>query len=623
MAAESVVVAAVVPPGCKLPAAGFLGRLHVLVVDDAAVHLEELKLTLLLSGYAVTGKTTAGEALQELERNPEDYFDIIMTDVHMHGTDGFDLLHVFSEEEEVVTMVRAVMDGAVDYMVKPMTSEAIRSIWTHVLRRRLSSLAPQASSLSSERLAAAAAPLAGSRRGDSHQKEAMASPPPPAENGRRDVHEAVQAAFAPQPPVSAPDCDVQEAEQLVQSGVRDAALPQPLAPASGEVQDASAAAATTTTTAGSSRGADGQEEAAMAAATKRGAPEVSDKGSNSLEQTAGKKARVRFVWTTESHSAFVRAFYQLKEYEGIISLRFSASDIYGLPYAGPKRIQELMELEGIFVTKAQVSSHLQKFKGWLENKNNNLPEASRSMHSLLMSNYTGRQDRNISSWKRSSVTTEGPFAGMFYGLPVHPMATSNSRLTTTQTNFVGVAPKEMDNFISQGIAIGYGSAVRQASLCSEANPAGQNVHANGSSQGRGSALGNDISASYGVAVTNVDLLQVITASLPSTMRQPVQPSQSFSTINGLAANLGVVISDQNPGTCSAANSSAINNQSPATQEMSRPHTSELGHGSNVMLDWAELAGLDDQLDNDVLMMNSLFDGEHLQQGVDTAMDGTQ
>ncbi|KAF0922940.1 hypothetical protein E2562_002177 [Oryza meyeriana var. granulata] len=81
-----------VPPGCKLPAAGFLGRLHVLVVDDDVAYLEELKLTLLLSGYAVTGKTTAEEALQELDQNAQDYFDIVMTDVHMPGMDGFDLL---------------------------------------------------------------------------------------------------------------------------------------------------------------------------------------------------------------------------------------------------------------------------------------------------------------------------------------------------------------------------------------------------------------------------------------------------------------------------------------------------------------------------------------------------
>lgn len=41
-----------VPPGCKLPAGGFFGRLHVLVVDDDAAYLEELKLMLLLAGYA-------------------------------------------------------------------------------------------------------------------------------------------------------------------------------------------------------------------------------------------------------------------------------------------------------------------------------------------------------------------------------------------------------------------------------------------------------------------------------------------------------------------------------------------------------------------------------------------
>uniref|UniRef100_A0A0D9WG76 Response regulatory domain-containing protein n=1 Tax=Leersia perrieri TaxID=77586 RepID=A0A0D9WG76_9ORYZ len=93
----------VVPPGCKLPAAGFLGRLHVLVVDKDTSYLEELKLMLLLSGYSVTGKTTAEEALQELDRNKEDYFDIVMTDVHMPGMDGFNLLRGVSGRLPVIS----------------------------------------------------------------------------------------------------------------------------------------------------------------------------------------------------------------------------------------------------------------------------------------------------------------------------------------------------------------------------------------------------------------------------------------------------------------------------------------------------------------------------------------
>ncbi|KAF0922939.1 hypothetical protein E2562_002176 [Oryza meyeriana var. granulata] len=181
------------------------------------------------------------------------------------------------------TVMRGVLDGACDFLLKPMASEEIRIIWKHVLRRRLSALPPQASPLPTDRqlvVLAAVAPPAGRRRGHG-QEAALAPPSPPAGNRRGDVQEAMEA-------------------------VKAALVAQPPAPAlAGDVQEAAVAA-------GSSRG-DGQE-----ATKKRGAPaEVSDKGSNNLEPTKErKKARARFVWTTVSHGAFVRAYYQLKDEVG-------------------------------------------------------------------------------------------------------------------------------------------------------------------------------------------------------------------------------------------------------------------------------------------------------------------
>lgn len=52
---------------------------------------------------AVTGKTTAEEALKEVDQNPEDYFHIVMTDVHMSGMDGFDLLHRINGRVPVIS----------------------------------------------------------------------------------------------------------------------------------------------------------------------------------------------------------------------------------------------------------------------------------------------------------------------------------------------------------------------------------------------------------------------------------------------------------------------------------------------------------------------------------------
>ncbi|XP_052154780.1 two-component response regulator ORR27 [Oryza glaberrima] len=574
-----------VPPGCKLPAGGFFGRLHVLVVDDDAAYLEELKLMLLLAGYAVTGKTTAEEALKEVDQNPEDYFHIIMTDVHMSGMDGFDLLHringrvpviMFSEGEDVVMVMRTVMNGACDYMVKPMTSEAIKFIWKHVLRWRLSALPANASSSlqPSDHLAAALAAVAPP------PPPAVQLPAAPAQAGNRDGEAHEEAELSTQPPA------------LVPSGVQEAAA-----------------------AVWSSRG-DGQEAppAAVAAAAKapskkRGASEVSDRGSNNLEATTGrKKVRTRFTWTTVSHTSFVRAYEQLKDQEG------------------PKKIKQLMELDGIFVTKTQVSSHLQKYRSWLENERKKEEATSSSPCNPL--SYTNCLDRGYSTWKQSSVITEGQQSSSFSGRPIHSMATSNGCLTTTNTqagNYVGVGAKEIENFIfshqrSLGTAIGQESTIEQASLHSEITSVSRDAHENGNSQARGSAMSNGTSGTRGVLVTNENLLHVVSASLPSNMGQPTQPSQSFCT-NELAANYSI-ISDQNPGTSHPTSSSAINNQNSKTQEMSVSQTVELGCGNDVMLDWPELVGLEDQLDNDVLM-NSFFDGDLLQQGVVTAIDGTQ
>uniref|UniRef100_A0A0E0PM51 Response regulatory domain-containing protein n=1 Tax=Oryza rufipogon TaxID=4529 RepID=A0A0E0PM51_ORYRU len=574
-----------VPPGCKLPAGGFFGRLHVLVVDDDAAYLEELKLMLLLAGYAVTGKTTAEEALKEVDQNPEDYFHIVMTDVHMSGMDGFDLLHringrvpviMFSEGEDVVMVMRTVMNGACDYMVKPMTSEAIKFIWKHVLRWRLSALPANASSSlqPSDHLAAALAAVAPP------PPPAVQLPAAPAQAGNRDGEAHEEAELSTQPPA------------LVPSGVQEAAAA--VWSIRGDGQEAPPAAVAA---------------AAKAPSKKRGASEVSDRGSNNLEATTGrKKVRTRFTWTTVSHTSFVRAYEQLKDQEG------------------PKKIKQLMELDGIFVTKTQVSSHLQKYRSWLENERKKEEATSSSPCNPL--SYTNCLDRGYSTWKQSSVITEGQQSSSFSGRPIHSMATSNGCLTTTDTqagNYVGVGAKEIENFISShqrslGTAIGQESTIEQASLHSEITSVSRDAHENGNSQARGSAMSNGTSGTRGVLVTNENLLHVVSASLPSNMGQPTQPSQSFCT-NELAANYSI-ISDQNPGSSHPTSSSAINNQNSKTQEMFVSQTVELGCGNDVMLDWPELVGLEDQLDNDVLM-NSFFDGDLLQQGVVTAIDGTQ
>ncbi len=64
-------------------------RAAILVVDDSAVNLNLVRSTLEPSGYNVTSAESAREAMEEIGKNS---FDLILSDLHMPDTSGFELL---------------------------------------------------------------------------------------------------------------------------------------------------------------------------------------------------------------------------------------------------------------------------------------------------------------------------------------------------------------------------------------------------------------------------------------------------------------------------------------------------------------------------------------------------
>ncbi|KAL4311072.1 hypothetical protein GQ457_01G021510 [Hibiscus cannabinus] len=124
----------------------FPAGLHVLIVDDDINYLLILEKMLRDCLYEVTKCNRADIALSMLREN-KNRFDIVITDVHMPDMDGLQLLeHVVMEMDLPVVMMSAdagnyvvmngVTNGACDYLIKPVSIEALKNIWQHVVRKR-------------------------------------------------------------------------------------------------------------------------------------------------------------------------------------------------------------------------------------------------------------------------------------------------------------------------------------------------------------------------------------------------------------------------------------------------------------------------------------------------------
>lgn len=119
--------------------------LHVLVVDDDTFCLALLERMLRQCEYNVTVCTRVSQAISLVTEN-KDGFDIVMSDVYLPGEDGFKLLEVvgiglglpvimMSANGETNVVMRSIRGGACDYLIKPIRTEELRTIWQHVVRR--------------------------------------------------------------------------------------------------------------------------------------------------------------------------------------------------------------------------------------------------------------------------------------------------------------------------------------------------------------------------------------------------------------------------------------------------------------------------------------------------------
>jgi two-component system, NtrC family, response regulator HydG len=117
------------------------GTACILVIDDDAVACEFLQEALLRAGYEVRTLTSAQEALgEDLAR-----YDLLLSDIRMPGIDGLEFLRRVHERRPQLpvilmtafgsldTTMEALRLGAWDYISKPFSPDAIRSMVRKVL----------------------------------------------------------------------------------------------------------------------------------------------------------------------------------------------------------------------------------------------------------------------------------------------------------------------------------------------------------------------------------------------------------------------------------------------------------------------------------------------------------
>jgi len=118
---------------------------HVLIVDDDQSMAETLTKAMTRRGFVVTWKTSAADALTLLD---EQDFDVVVTDLHMEGMNGFAFCErVTANRPEVPVVmitafgsldsaVSAIRVGAYDFITKPFDVETLRITLSRAVQHR-------------------------------------------------------------------------------------------------------------------------------------------------------------------------------------------------------------------------------------------------------------------------------------------------------------------------------------------------------------------------------------------------------------------------------------------------------------------------------------------------------
>src|SRR5690348_12589502 len=118
----------------------------VLVVEDDPVTAKFMRLSLERDGFHVIEAHTGSEAVAVLAQTAP--VDVVVTDYRLPGVSGLDLVSVATRMDpnvpcimvtgstELEVAVTAMANGAIGYLVKPFTGDALRVVVARAMERR-------------------------------------------------------------------------------------------------------------------------------------------------------------------------------------------------------------------------------------------------------------------------------------------------------------------------------------------------------------------------------------------------------------------------------------------------------------------------------------------------------
>lgn len=131
--------------------AGFVDRskLKILLCDNDSKSSQEVFTLLLRCSYQVISVRSARQVIHALNAEGPD-IDIILTEVDLPMAKGMKMLKyvtrdkelrripviMMSAQDEVSVVVKCLRLGAADYLVKPLRTNELLNLWTHIWRRR-------------------------------------------------------------------------------------------------------------------------------------------------------------------------------------------------------------------------------------------------------------------------------------------------------------------------------------------------------------------------------------------------------------------------------------------------------------------------------------------------------
>jgi signal transduction histidine kinase len=116
----------------------------ILLIEDELQLRDNLQVLLQSAGYQVTAAANGAQGIQQIH---EQAFDLVITDLVMPGTDGFqvmDFLRVHHPETVVVAItgyvsaesaLKALRKGAYDYLAKPLDVDLVHSVVARALEK--------------------------------------------------------------------------------------------------------------------------------------------------------------------------------------------------------------------------------------------------------------------------------------------------------------------------------------------------------------------------------------------------------------------------------------------------------------------------------------------------------